>query len=734
MVTQPTGQGSLLGTTIGGFKVESLIGRGATATVYLARDIKLGRKVALKVLLGSLARSPQVVKQFQLEAQATAPLNHPNIVRVYAAGIERGTPYMAMELVEGEPLDRFLKRKGRLQWQHALHVGEQVLLALDCAHQHGLVHRDIKPSNIMLDSRGRVRLTDFGIASIQSEPNEVVKQGAVIGTPQYMSPEQCTGQPVTGASDLFSAGVTLHQMIAGDLPFTGESPVALVKTICTDDAQRLNRIDSNVPDDVARFVAYLMEKDPGDRPANAKAAAAHVRRLQEEQGGRSALPMALTAFLKEEAQARPFAGSESSIKRRGASSASTGHDETSRGRSWRATAHASLILLAAGAAFTAPPAIGYFRRDAAPMKAPLIDIGTTRERPDGGIVASVYAEDFQIGRIAWTAASDSVVVELQGTNTTLAQGASALLAFDVASRQFRGLRPPSGPGLDADFHTIPIVAPGSSLLTMTPVSTPFSRSVLIWSGDVLLRQSVDAATPDPYVLLRRDRTIRGIGETVHVVPAPDGQKVCLALHDAETGLNFLAEREVTNPKRSEMGARFAETRERILMDSIQYANRGDYLFYVTANDAGARTLYKIARSAAQSTEEIVLTGLAGPTYALSRDGSRVAARVSGDSGPELVVYDLSNSTVILRQVAASVSVSAWLPHGDELVVLMGDKQDQSALWRARATGAEAPIRLSPQDIPVGDSYAISPDGTRVVAEIKNPRTPTFLVASISSGS
>lgn len=733
MVAQPTGQGSLLSATIGGFKVESLIGRGATATVYLARDIKLGRKVALKVLLGSLARSSQVVKQFQLEAQATAPLNHPNIVRVYAAGIERGTPYMAMELVEGEPLDRFLKRKGRLQWQHALHIGEQVLLALDCAHSHGLIHRDIKPSNIMLDSRGRVRLTDFGIASIQNETNEGVQPGMVIGTPQYMSPEQCTGQPVTGASDLFSTGVTLHQMLAGELPFTGESPVALVKAICTEDAPRLNRIDPDIPDDVARFVAYLMEKDPGDRPANAKAAAAHVRRLQEEQGGRSALPMALTAFLKEEAQARPFAGAESSIKRRGASSASTGHDET-RGRSWRATSHATMILLAAVAAFTAPPAIGYFRRDAAPMKAPLIDIGTTREWPNGGIVASVYTEDFQIGRIAWTPESDAVVVELQGTNATLAQGASALFAFDVASRQFRGLRPPSGPGLDADFHSKPSVAPGGTLLTMTPLSTPFSRSVLIWSGDVLLQQSVDAATPDPRVLFRRDGTIRGIGETVHVVPAPDGHKVCLALHDAESGVNFLAEREVANPKRSELGDRFAETRDSILPDSIQYANRGDYLFYVTANDAGNRTLHRTARSAARSEGETVLPDLAGPVYAISRDGSRVAAQISGDSGPELVVYDLPAGTFILRELGASVSVSAWFPHSDELVVLRSDNQNQSALWRARTHSAEALIRLSPQDIPIGGSYAISPDGAWVVAEIKNPRTPTFFVAAIATAS
>ncbi len=256
MASTAGSQGTLIGATLGGYQVESLIGRGAMGTVYLARDLKLNRQVALKVLLGSLARTPSVVKQFHLEAQAAAPLKHPGIVRIYSAGVERGTPFIAMEFVDGEPLDRFLRRTGPLKWQHAFHIGAQVALALDCAHRNDIVHRDVKPSNIMLDKSGRIRLADFGIANIQSEG--AGKSGpAVMGTPQYMSPEQCTGQSVGPPSDLFALGVILYQMMCGEMPFTGESSMALVKAICTEHPRRLSDRMPDVPDDVARFVSFM---------------------------------------------------------------------------------------------------------------------------------------------------------------------------------------------------------------------------------------------------------------------------------------------------------------------------------------------------------------------------------------------------------------------------------------------------------------------------------------------
>jgi serine/threonine protein kinase len=305
MVAHAGGQGSLMGATIGGYEVVALIGRGAMGAVYLARDVKLNRLVALKVLLGSLAKSPTLVKQFYQEAQASAPLNHPSIVRVYSAGIEDGTPYIAMEYVEGEPLDRSLKRKGRMKWDVALHIGYKLAQGLEHAHNAGIVHRDIKPSNIMLDKHGGMRLADFGIAKIQSD-GASSDGDSFLGTPQYMSPEQATNGNIGPSSDIYSLGVTLHQMISGELPFIGESSIALINSICNDEPPRLNKKNDEIPDDVARFVAYLLEKSPQNRPANAKVVYSMMQRLMRQKGESSSLSDGLSEFIQGEMEIRAF--------------------------------------------------------------------------------------------------------------------------------------------------------------------------------------------------------------------------------------------------------------------------------------------------------------------------------------------------------------------------------------------------------------------------------------------
>ena len=260
--------GALLGAQFGNYAVRALIGRGSMGAVYLAKDVALGRNLALKVMQGSPARNPEMVRRFQLEAQTAAPLEHPNIVSIYEAGMRDNVPYVAMEYIEGEPLDQFLRRTGpRLQWQNALHIGEQVAKALDCAHKAGIIHRDIKPANILIDRRGRVRLTDFGIANAGHLRGVSASRADFVGTPEYMSPEQCEGSlELTPASDLFALGIMLYQMLAGKTPFEGDSPLALVKSITTVEPPRLNRVVPEIPDDVARLVALLLEKDPGKRP------------------------------------------------------------------------------------------------------------------------------------------------------------------------------------------------------------------------------------------------------------------------------------------------------------------------------------------------------------------------------------------------------------------------------------------------------------------------------------
>jgi eukaryotic-like serine/threonine-protein kinase len=222
------GHASLIGQTFAGYDVQALLGRGAMSCVYQAHDVRLDRPVALKVLLGSLARNPVNVRLFHREAQAAAPLRHNNIVRVYSAGVENHTPYIAMEYVPGESLARFLRRKGKQKWETALYVGGQVAAALACAHENGITHRDVKPANILLDQRGRVRLTDFGIARAQQSEDDV--NAGVLGTPHYMAPEVCAGKEASASADLYALGVTLYEMIAGELPFVADSPAALVQS------------------------------------------------------------------------------------------------------------------------------------------------------------------------------------------------------------------------------------------------------------------------------------------------------------------------------------------------------------------------------------------------------------------------------------------------------------------------------------------------------------------------
>ena len=283
------GQASLIGHTIGNYQVRTLVGRGATGAVYLAYDQALRRPVALKVLLGSLAHNPVHVRRFQLEAQAAAPLRHKNIVRIYEAGVRSAVPFAAMEYVEGEPLERFIQRHGTLRWQNALYIVQQIAEALQYAHEKGVLHRDLKPANILIDRKGRVRLTDFGIAP---QPESIQGLSGIhefVGTPEYMSPEQCNGEDYTRQSDIFALGVILYRMLTNQMPFTGDSPEALLQSIVDHKPPRVDQVALGVPDDVSRLVAHMMEKEPSKRIKDSSSILERIEVLFKEDGGASAV-------------------------------------------------------------------------------------------------------------------------------------------------------------------------------------------------------------------------------------------------------------------------------------------------------------------------------------------------------------------------------------------------------------------------------------------------------------
>ena len=218
---------TLLGTTLNGrYRLEARIGSGGMSTVYRALDETLQRQVAIKLMNREVASDSDQLERFRREARAVAQLSHPHIVGVIDAGEDEGRPYIVFEYVEGETLKERIRRQGRLEIPEAVAYAIEIARALGAAHARHIVHRDVKPQNVLIDEEGSAKVTDFGIARTLDEEG-LTADGRVLGTTDYVSPEQALGQPVTGQSDLYSLGVVLYEMLTGEVPFKGDNQVAV---------------------------------------------------------------------------------------------------------------------------------------------------------------------------------------------------------------------------------------------------------------------------------------------------------------------------------------------------------------------------------------------------------------------------------------------------------------------------------------------------------------------------
>jgi eukaryotic-like serine/threonine-protein kinase len=262
-----TTQPRLLG---GRYELDGVVGRGGMAEVFRARDIRLDRIVAIKTLRADLARDQIFQARFRREAQSAASLNHPNIVAVYDTGEDMTTgvpvPYIVMEFVDGRTVRDLLQEGHRLLPDRSLEIIDGVLRALDYSHQAGIVHRDIKPGNVMVTRNGDVKVMDFGIARAMSDAQATMTQTAqVIGTAQYLSPEQARGERVDSRSDLYSAGCLLYELLTGRPPFTGDSPVAIAYQHVRENPIPPSQVDPDVPAWADAIVLKAMAKSPADR-------------------------------------------------------------------------------------------------------------------------------------------------------------------------------------------------------------------------------------------------------------------------------------------------------------------------------------------------------------------------------------------------------------------------------------------------------------------------------------
>ena len=246
------------------YEIVEILGEGGMAFVYKARDKQLQRDVAIKTLKPNYVNQEKFVDRFRREAQTAANLNHPNIVQIFDWGID-DEPYFVMEYIEGNTLTSIISSNRTVGLNDILYIGSQVANGLKEAHKRGLVHRDIKPGNIMITPDGKVKVTDFGIVSLQNEESDITKTGAVLGTASYISPEQAQGKPVSFESDLYSLGTVLYELIVGKPPFVGDSPIATATKHLTDKPDKLSNFRKDIPKALENAILKLLEKRPSDR-------------------------------------------------------------------------------------------------------------------------------------------------------------------------------------------------------------------------------------------------------------------------------------------------------------------------------------------------------------------------------------------------------------------------------------------------------------------------------------
>lgn len=267
------------GKKLGGrYEIDSRVGGGGMAMVYKARDVLLNRFVAIKVLNESLSNDSEFIRRFSREAQAAASLSHPNVVNVYDVGRDGYSHYIVMELVEGPTLKEYIQDNGPLPVEEAAAIVVQICEGLAHAHDNQIVHRDIKPHNILLGSKGRVKVTDFGIARAASS-STITQKGSVMGSVHYFSPEQARGGAIGEKSDIYSLGVVLYEMITGELPFDGDSAISIALKHLQEPVEDPRKYNPDLSDEFTNIILKALEKDPAERFSSSRAMMQEVKQV-----------------------------------------------------------------------------------------------------------------------------------------------------------------------------------------------------------------------------------------------------------------------------------------------------------------------------------------------------------------------------------------------------------------------------------------------------------------------
>lgn len=293
---------------LGPYKVERTIGRGGMGSVYKGFHSRSGEPIAIKVIAPAVANSPRFRRRFAAEVETLQRLKHPNIVSLVGFGEEQGLLFYTMEYVDGQSLHEYLRQNKKMPWQDAIDVAIETAAALKHAHDLGIIHRDLKPANLMVASDGRVKLTDFGIAKLFGA-TELTAAGSVIGTADYMPPEQAEGKAVTVRSDLYSLGGVLYALICGQAPFTGKSVPEVLYAVRYNSAPNLQEREPDVPDELSELVHELLDKSPSKRPPTALVVGNRLKSIKQGYAARqqatSGKPAAQTPESEDSAKSTP---------------------------------------------------------------------------------------------------------------------------------------------------------------------------------------------------------------------------------------------------------------------------------------------------------------------------------------------------------------------------------------------------------------------------------------------
>lgn len=271
---------NLIGQKVGPYEILEEIGRGGMGLVFKARHEKLGRFVALKMLAPHLATNPKMRARFLREAKLQAKLSHPNVVNIFDYLEQDSNVFLVMEYVQGKSLEEMLLKKGRFSVPEVLYVAEGVLEALTFMHRQGIIHRDIKPSNILVSETGLIKVTDFGIARLAEEEASLTQVGGKVGTLFYMAPELLKGRKLSPAADIYSLGVTLFQLLTGQVPFTGKTEYEIIKAHLEKPPPDLKKLNPEVPEALAQIIQKALAKEPTERFPSAVAFLEAIKALK----------------------------------------------------------------------------------------------------------------------------------------------------------------------------------------------------------------------------------------------------------------------------------------------------------------------------------------------------------------------------------------------------------------------------------------------------------------------